>query len=48
MSVITSDTESTEVTEVVTLDASAADAIRDNVRAFLGEDNTSMMGGWTN
>lgn len=48
MSVITSDTESTEATEVVTLDESAADAIRGNVRAFLGEDNTSMMGGWTN
>ncbi|MGA5820556.1 hypothetical protein ACPC54_22140 [Kitasatospora sp. NPDC094028] len=48
MSVITSDTENTEVTEAVTVDESAADTIRGNVRAFLGEDNTSMMGGWTN
>ncbi|MET8626781.1 hypothetical protein ABZW30_23985 [Kitasatospora sp. NPDC004669] len=48
MSVITNDTENSEVTEAVTLDESVADAIRGNVRAFLGEDNTSMMGGWTN
>ncbi|WP_188309767.1 hypothetical protein [Streptomyces sp. CBMA123] len=48
MSVITSDAENTEVTEAAVLDEGAADTIRGNVRAFLGEDNTSMMGGWTN
>ncbi|GAA3009420.1 MULTISPECIES: hypothetical protein [Streptomycetaceae] len=48
MSVITSDTESAEAAESVTLDESATNTIRGNVRAFLDEDNTSMMGGWTN
>ncbi|MFJ6622539.1 hypothetical protein ACIQOW_33770 [Kitasatospora sp. NPDC091335] len=48
MSVIISDAESTEAAEVVALDESAVNTVRGNVRAFLGEDNTSMMGGWTN
>ncbi|MFJ9771834.1 hypothetical protein ACIRVF_11370 [Kitasatospora sp. NPDC101157] len=42
-------TEEPEVTEDATssLDVAAVDTIQGNVRAFFGQDNTSMMGGWT-
>ncbi|MGW2539302.1 hypothetical protein ACWC5I_00120 [Kitasatospora sp. NPDC001574] len=29
------------------LDAGAVKTAQGNIRAFFGEDNTSMMGGWT-
>lgn len=39
-------TQQAEVTVTETNDKQA-DSIRDNIVAFRGEDNVSMMGGWT-